>query len=345
MKEWYLISNTKPNVLSGFEDDYHTDFKESAFIESLDTDLASTIILYNHDLSEFKKVKCIVQDNTANTMLKSIERTLLLPIGTAKAGMYMFFDNRYWLLTGYPGNNKIYEKITATLCQYKLRWQNTSGKIIERWINISSASKYDIGENGNYIMSLTSNNYIVLMPFDEEGLELEQKRVFIDQNKTNPQKIFKFTRNDDSLYFYGEHGGLLSFIADKSEFNKETDNQDLMIADYISPTLLSEIPNKSTISLTIHHKGRNSIIAGGNAKTFTVTAKNEKGNTISIENLKWKLTCLPENEQYVSAEIQNDNSIKIKSLYNESIVGTQILLTASMYDSETSIYIEIGGGI
>ena len=125
MKKWYLInSSTAPNMTSGFENEPFIDWKEDAFSESLQTEIASTVILYNYDLSIGKKVRCIVQDNTANTQLKSIERTLLFPIGTVKAGMYVFFENCYWLITGFPGNNKIYEKVTAILCQYKLRWQN-----------------------------------------------------------------------------------------------------------------------------------------------------------------------------------------------------------------------------
>lgn len=57
-------------------------------------------------------------------MLKSMERIGLFSIGTVKAGMYVFFENRYWLIDGLPGTQGIYEKATMCLCQYNLRWQN-----------------------------------------------------------------------------------------------------------------------------------------------------------------------------------------------------------------------------
>ena len=227
MQEWYLLSqNTRPNVTGGFENDMFVENKDDAFAESLETDIAVSVILYNSDLSKGKNIRCIVQGNTADTQLKSLERTVLFSIGTVKAGMYVFFENRYWLINGYPGNNGIYEKATMVLCQYLLRWQNSEGKIIERWCNAVSASKYDVGENGNYTITLSSNTYTILIPGDSECLNLDRKRVFIDKRKINPEKVFKMTRTDDILYDYGDeyHGSFLSFIADKTELNFKKDN-------------------------------------------------------------------------------------------------------------------------
>lgn len=142
------------------------------------------------------------------------------------------------MIDGYPGNNKSYEKATMVLCQYNLRWQNNNGDIIERWGNFSSASKYDVGEGGNNVIFLTSNNYSIKLPFDKETLELDGKRVFIDKHVHNPTKVFKITRDDDILSDYGdEHGCVLNFIADKTELNLEVDNPELRICDYFFPLL------------------------------------------------------------------------------------------------------------
>lgn len=237
MKEWYLIGrHTRPNMTGGYENQAFLDNKEDAFAESLETDIAVTVTLFAPDLSKSSKVRCIIQNNTADTLLKSLERTGLFMRGTVRAGMYVFFENRYWLITGYPGTNGIYEKAVMILCQYKLRWQNSGGDIVERWCNGTSASKYDVGENGNNVIRLSTNTFTLLLPDDEETMELDGKRVFIDKRKKNSQKVYKVTRSDDILYDYGdEHGGILSFIADKTTFNPATDNQDLGICGYIKP--------------------------------------------------------------------------------------------------------------
>ena len=131
-KEWYLLSSsTKPNSIGGYENEGFQDYKDDAFSEALETDIATNITLYNHDLSESQVIRCIIQGNSADTMLKSMERIGLFSIGTVKAGMYVFFENRYWLIDGLPGTQGIYEKATMCLCQYNLRWQNKNGDIVE----------------------------------------------------------------------------------------------------------------------------------------------------------------------------------------------------------------------
>ena len=241
MKEWYL-TNPKPNITSGYENDALSEYAQDNFTDVLETTFSDTALLFNYSLSESKEIKCIIQGNIANTQLKSMERTILVPIGTLHSGDYVFFEDEYWIVDGRPGNNKSYEKATLKECQYKLRWQKDDGTIIERWVYLTSSSKYDVGENGNNTIVLTSNNYLITIPNDEDSMTLDGKRVFIDLSDI-PEKVFKITRNDDVLFAHGSHGGTLNLIADKTEFNKETDNQELRLCDYIdssSPTPPSE---------------------------------------------------------------------------------------------------------
>ncbi|MBC5688212.1 hypothetical protein H8S37_04620 [Mediterraneibacter sp. NSJ-55] len=337
MEEWYLMtSQTRPNITGGYENDAFADYKGDAFAESLETELATTVILYNHDLSVSKEARCIIQGNGADTQLKSLERTVLFPIGTVKAGMYIFFENRYWLITGYPGNNTIYEKATIIVCQYLLRWQNKSGDIIERWTNYTSASKYDVGENGNNTIFLTSNNYTILVPYDDETINLEGKRVFIDTNKSNPRKVFKITRSDDVLYDYGEeHGRLLSLIADKTELNLETDNCELMICDYISPStsdIPSEPPKPDEDSDFVARIIGKDNIRFGIKQLYTGILENSKGEELTDYNFRWNIVSdkkihYSESNNTITIEIDNENyigsSFLLQIIVDEEIVASK----------------------
>ena len=291
MKEWYLIgSNTSPNMTGGYENQGFLDCRDDAFAESLQTEIATDAILYNCDLSEATEVRCIIQGNSADTQLKSMERIGLFVRGTVKAGMYIFFENRYWLITGYPSYNGIYEKAVMQLCQYKLRWQNAKGEIIERFGNFTSSSKYDMGETGNSTIVLTSDNLMILLPNDDESLDLDGKRVFIDKREVNPTKVYKITRTDSVLYDYGEHGGILSFIADKTELNTTTDRQDLGICDYMEvsdeteedPTTPPENPDEMT-DLTIAISGNKNLKVGF-SRTYTATITDIDGNAGEWDN-------------------------------------------------------------
>lgn len=288
MKEWYLMDSHKPNIVSGYEGDVLSDFAQSNFNDVLETTFSDSVILYNYDLSESKEIRCVIQGNSADTRLNSIKRTGLFPIGTVKAGMYVYFDNAFWLITGYPSSNKSYEKATLDLCQYKLKWQNADGDIVERWGNFTSASKYDDGLQGDKTIIMSSDNLNILLPNDEESLGLAYKRVFVDM-KALPEKVYIISRTDDVLYNFGEHGGILSFIADKTEFDPSKDNQELGVCDYISPTTPPENDDETTIL--------NGVISGsdslklGFTRTYTATATDKDGNNIgwSDDDFYWNI--------------------------------------------------------
>lgn len=338
MKEWYLLtSNTHPNSIGGYENASFVDYKDDSFQEALSTDIAKTVTLFNHNLSESQTIRCIIQDNTASTQLKSLERTVLAIIGTLKAGMYIFFENRYWLITGYPGNNGIYEKATMILCQHKLRWQDNTGRIIERWANYTSASKYDVGENGNEVIILSSNNFTIWIPDDDDSVTLDGKRAFIDRNTNKPTKVFKITRSDDVLYLFGEdHGGILSFIADRDEINYITDNQELGICDYIPPSSsLSppDITEGTDISCNITG---NSSIKIGIPRIYTVTFFHDNKYNIDYKNVdfSWDIQC-----DFIIEQKVIDNTIELIA-NDEKSIGSSILLSI-IIDGEVACKKEI----
>lgn len=291
MKEWYLTDNYKPTVTSGYESDAISEFAKSNFNDVLETAFSDTVLLYNSDLTECKEIQCVIQGNSADTQLKSMERIGLFSVGTVKAGMYVFFDNMFWLITGYPSNNKSYEKATLALCQYKLRWQNAKGDIVERWVNASSGSKYDVGESETKTITLASDNLILLVSDDEETINLDGKRVFIDKRPV-PTKVYKITRSDDILFDYGIHGGILSFITDRKELNVDTDNQELGICDYISPTTLPENDDETTIlsgAITGAISGNKNLKVGF-GRTYTANLVDEDGNAVEwSDEFSWNI--------------------------------------------------------
>ena len=340
MKEWYLIK--QPSVTSGgFENEVFNDYREDAINEFLNTELAKTVILHNYDLSESTEIRCIIQGNSADTQLKSMERVGLFVRGTVKAGMYIFYENRYWLITGYPSYNGIYEKAVMQLCQYKLRWQNTKGEIIERFGNFSSSSKYDMGETGNSTITLTSDNLMILLPNDDESLDLDGKRVFIDKRKVNPTKVYKITRTDSVLYDFGEeHGGILSFIADKTELNTTTDRQDLRLCDYIeisdedtTPTPPPENPDEMTDLRVVISGNKN--LKVGFSRTYTATITDSDDNSVEWDDTySWNVV----SDFEVGQEI-DDNTIKLL-VEDEDCVDSLILLSVNK-DGQTVAELEV----
>ena len=329
MKEWYLDTPV-PNI-TGYESDTISEYAQSNFTNVLLTSFSDSVGLCNADLSECKQIQCVIQGNTADTQLMSLQRTILVPIGTLHAGDYIYFENEYWIVDGRPGNNKSYEKATLKVCQYKLRWQKDDGTIIDRWANLTSASTYDVGESGNSVILLSSNNYTILIPHDEDGQTIEGKRVFIDTSN-NPKKVFKITRNDDPLFLYGSHGGVLSIIADKTELNTNTDRPDLRLCDYIEPstptTPTPSEPDKTT-DLTAAIIGRTDLKIRY-SRTYTVEFTNkETGEAVDWNDIEftWHVDAAFDVGQSVS-----DNKITISVGSDESLLGSSFLLQCLVKD-------------
>lgn len=249
-------------------------------------------------------------------------------------------DDTYWLIYNSFNVNDVHYEGKMIQCNYLLRWQLANGEIIKRYSNIVSASKYDVGETGNSTLVLSSNNYTILIGYCDEGFELEGKRVFIDMKQAKPTKVFKITRSDDVLYNSGNMGSLLSFIADKVEFNPNDDNQELRICDYNnSHTPLPPTPSEpdETTDLRCVISG-NTNLKNGYSRVYTVTFTDKEGNAVDWQdvNYQWNLKSDFDVKQTISG-----NTITIK-VENEDFIGSSFLLGISIGNSmmiETKINI------
>ena len=249
-------------------------------------------------------------------------------------------DDTYWLVYTAFNVNDIEYTGKLIQCNYLLKWQLSDGKIVQRWTNIVSASKYDTGENGNSTIVLSSNNFTILMGYCDEALELEEKRVFIDIRKV-PKKVFKITRGDDVLYNAGNMGMLLSFIADKTELNKDKDNQELGICDYVSPS--TPTPPKpsnpdETADLSAKISG-NTNLRIGVTRTYTVTLSDKEGNAVQWNDTKYSWNVISDfdvrqtvTENKISLTVEDEDFIDSSFLLqviklNDSLVLSEIEIT------------------
>ena len=214
--------NTNHDTISGFESDNFENLAQDAFAESLNTAIGTDVEICNYDLSQRKPQRVIVEGCVQDTRLNALQRKILAPIGTCKAGEYVFYKNRYWLIIGLVDDNKVYEKGVMILCNYLLSWLNKSGKPIQRWVSASSASQYNNGETSDNKLVYRSDQLMVLTPQDDECLlmphgqrfiiDLRTKvyeKMFTDETKistSNPLITYELTRMDGVLFNYNDSG-------------------------------------------------------------------------------------------------------------------------------------------
>lgn len=327
MKEWYLTTPI-PNITSGYESDLISEYAQNNFADVLETTFSDKVILYSSDLLESSVEKCVVQGNTSNSQSKSTERTILFPIGVSTTGKYIFFDNNYWLLIGYPGNNKSYEKIIAVLCNYKLQWQNSDGQIISRYAWVQNASAYNNGESGNNTITLQSNQYMVYIPYDDDTLLLDNG-IRMHMSRSNIRcKPYKLTRPDDIAYGYGEKG-VLNIIFTQDEYNPSEDRlvelengKSVWICKYFSPTPPpNPDPPDETANLFANITG-NTNLKVGYSRSYSVNFTDKDGVAIEGVNYEWNVES--DFADKISQTISG-NTIKLQ-VNDDSLIGSHFLL-------------------
>lgn len=219
-QEWYLLKSPHVTV-SGYETDSFNEFAPEGFGEALDSSLATDITIYNYDLTESKEAKAIVLDKVQDTKLKTLNRMVLVPIGTCHTSDIIKYRDRYWLVVGLVDNNGVYEKLVMVICNYQLTWMQ-HGDIFQRWCNITSASQYNNGETATNQLTVTSDQLLVLLPDDDESIMLRQGQRFIvdrrckvyekdfDDSVTVETKkyvsVYELTRSDSVLFDYQTEG-------------------------------------------------------------------------------------------------------------------------------------------
>lgn len=219
-KEWYLITSPHSQV-SGFESEAFDDYAQEGFIEALDSSLAYDIELCNYDLSVRTPMRAFVQNRVQDTKLNSFWRYVYFPIGTSKAGMYVYYKGRYWIIESLVDDNGMYEKAVIHICNYELCWLNKAGNVVIRWVNISSASQYNNGQYLNFNYGVRTDQLMIIMPDDEESLLLDESNRFIIDKRcklyersigsetvvtSNPVITYGLTRSGNIVYNYVDSG-------------------------------------------------------------------------------------------------------------------------------------------
>lgn len=343
--DWYLMQSPH-NQVSGYESEAFIDFAQEGFYEALDSEIGVDVELCNYDTSERVHMRAIVQGNTKDSKLNTLSRQFLFPIGTCKSGMYVYYKGRYWLIVGLVDDNKMYEKAICSICNYKLAWVNRSGKVVQRWANITSASQYNNGETSTKFYYIRTDQLMVLTPDDEECLMLDSgKRMVIDRrcevyerslidvqdkDTSKPISVYQITRSDSVLFDY-QDSGYFAFMAYQEE---QRDTDGYYVVDGEGYWLCDEPKREHEISLlSCEIESESDVIyAQVDASIFTAKFLDADSNEIDVAPI-WEVNAPFIDKLTISYA---DNSILI-STDDVNCIGKSFTLSlcADGYDKAT----------
>lgn len=187
------------------------------------------------------------------TEFDSVKKFTCSPEYSVGYGDYFVWNNIHWLVTSRDYDDEIYIRGKITQCNYYLTWQNDEGEIIGRWAVISQVTRYNNGVFEGKIVDNIESTLSVQIPCDAETMKLKREKRFLADIYPNEPYAYKITQRDVLSGYYGD-SGLITWAVSQDVFNPETDNAELMIADYWKPVSVGKIIGPA--ALRIGQEGR-----------------------------------------------------------------------------------------
>lgn len=273
----------------------------------------------------------IIKDTDNNTFKKKIKSRPSKPFNL---GDYIEWNSQIWLVILLNTDDKTYHSGYMYLCTVPLRWQNSEGKIIERYAYAEDYTKYSNGTTGNSTITIGDNQYGLILPVDNETKKLKRDMRFpMDFEDSVQPDIYKLTNRKTKLndnQYFGRGGTMIvtmSFDAFNPNDDKKVtmeDGQEVWICNYNnSHTPLSPIPTESdeTTDLTAVISGNTNLRNGYN-RTYTVTFTDKDGASVDWRevNYSWKIKSDFEVQHTIT-----DNKITL-FVNNENLIGGSFLV-------------------
>lgn len=341
MESWYVIQ-PQPTMNGGFENDEWDSYVPDAFDEVLtETRLGQTVYLCNGlydaetELFEIEyETQAVIQNVTPDAYTQGWKRQILTRISDTLAN-YKYVKVKdtkgnwqIYLIMTMPDTNQIYTKAPIHECNYVLKWQDSSGKVLSYPCSIENASQYNTGENSvNSVMRTGFSQLMAWLSFDENTLKIGRtNRFFVDYDKTSPL-VYRTTSMNHVDYSYNENR-IIRIVLTEDEYNPDVDNVELWLCDYMDPESVP-VP---TEPIEVIYAGLPEIRIGGR-KTFKVDS--ETAITFSLvgtDSVISKLRINQENNQCV-VWVENDSSI----------VGNHFKLLAQSDADQSELLVSIKG--
>lgn len=280
----------------------------------------------------------IIKDTDGNTYKKKIKSKHNEKFNL---GDYVKWNDQIWLITLVDVDEKTWNRGYMYLCTVPLRWQNSEGKIIERYAYSEDFTKYSSGTTGNNTITIGDNQYGLTIPIDSETRKLKRDMRFpIDFEDAEQPDIYELTNRKVNLNnneYFGR-GGTMVVTMSYDAFNKDKDKRVVMengnevwICDYNEidntdtntpsedPTPPPENPDEMT-DLRIAISG-NTNLKVGFSRTYTTTITDVDGIAVEWDDTySWNVVSDFEVGQEVT-----DNKIKLL-VEDESLVDSSFIL-------------------
>ena len=250
----------------------------------------------------------ILSMNT-NSGTTNEKKIVMMPNDCLHIGQYVTWNNDKWLVTDINDDKEISYTGKIEKCNAVLKFQNTNNEIVSYQV-VKKESTGSNTKTSNYV-EIISGNYELYVPFNKDTAKISINKRFILWNQGNVPEVYKLIRLTPVL----EHvdpikTGYLIFTMERDVYNPNTDNAELMIADYVDDTHSGE-----KIILTYD---KSELVIGG--KKLTITS--------NIKNCTWSYETLNGFEKFFHSE-SNEDVFSIWCDEDYNLLGQTVVVKCS----------------
>lgn len=249
-------------------------------------------LIYNHKsslsnksiyINEIEHNALILSMNT-NSSVTNEKKIIMMPGDCIHLGDYVVWDNHEWIVTDVNDDKEISYSGKIEKCNAILKFQDSEGKVY----SYQAVRKSNTGSNtktSEYV-EIISGNCQFYVPFNSETSKIAINKRFMLWNQGETPEVYKLigiTPIMESISSFKT--GYFIFTMERDVYNPNTDNVDLMIADYF------DSPEEAGEEIILSCE-KDEVIIGGSK----VNIKSSK------ENCEWKLIAFDGYEQYFHIE-------------------------------------------
>lgn len=297
----------------------------------------SDLNIYAPSSPSFQNI--LLDDNHSSVLITkgksdTIKNIISMPGMELYVGGLIFWKEHYWLITTIDPNDDISTSGTMQMCNHLLKWQDESGNIIEQWCVLERP--YSANQNIGEVFITSNKEYKLYMPLNKNTRQLYVDKRFLVDIENGTPLAYIMTGYDGVSKNYGEYCLLICNLR-QDEYNPDSDNKELMIANYIPPKESSSFPSDSITSSIIYNG--ESQIKLGNKKRFEAKFFNQDGDDIEISPV-WEVNISPAVQNHIDYYIsENWIDIKVSSIYE--LIGEKIELSLSGATHKSVLTIEV----
>lgn len=245
----------------------------------------------------------------------------------------------HWIVTKKDPNTDMYSQGLMELCNTKIRWQNADTlDIVERWVIIKNPYSTNVRESQT--LTTLNGKYEVYITKDEESIAVPPDKRFIIGEAGGKPLVYKLTFPDINAETFDEQGpGIIVWNLVSDEDVRESDNLDLMIADYIEPTQSNIKPGDEAPLYSAIIRGNNTVVVGY-SRIYVCDFTDGNGIIQKPENLTnivWTVKCDRSIEQFVALE-QNATECRVSIADEDDAINQKFILSCQCDGSDVGSY-------